>query len=397
MKKDPLDLKSLGLQNEKLVISLLRKHKAISQTQLRKLTGFSSSTTSYIIGRLRTKGWIIETRGQSQKRGAKPVMLQINPGGCYAVGIEISPDNILIGLFDFNAQLVDTTKAMLDDDHSPDNVCEILEINTKGLLAKHGISQEKVAGIGVALSGSISTNGIVKLSSPLEWKNVPLGEKLNARFDSKVQIFSTQVRIMAETDIQLGDVTNNILYINIGNGVGSHVILDGHLLRGKTGRSGELGHIIMEPNGPLCGCGHKGCLETFISGIAISKKIKAEISQNSDSVLSKTVANEDLPDDVIAKWGQGLEQNDPLSISIRDYIADYLCRATCFAINLYDPDTVILAGYVAEACYDYLAEKIKGQMGSDVYDNESREISICRAQAGKNALIIGSAMTILQS
>lgn len=397
MKNDPLDLKSLGLQNEKLVISLLRKHKAISQTQLRKLTGLSSSTTSYIIRRLRTKNWIIEAKGESTKRGAKPIVLQINPTGCYAIGAEISPDNILVGLFDFNAQLIDTVKSMLENDSSPENVCKKLEINIKGLIAKHNISQEKLAGIGVALSGSISASGSVELSSPLGWKNVPIGEKLNEVFDCHVKIFSTHVRIMAETNIQFENSNNNILYINIGNGVGSHAIIDGHLIRGKTGRSGEFGHMIMEPQGPHCGCGHRGCLEAFISGIAISKIIKSKISEEKNSQLAKSITMKDVPEDVIAKWGQCISSNDPLSLEIRDYIAKYLCRAACFAINLYDPDTVIIAGYVAEPCFDFLSNKLREQMKTDVYGYESRNITIRQAQAGKNALIIGSAREILQS
>lgn len=395
-KIDPIDLKSLGLQNEKLVISILRKHGRLSQTQLRKLTGMSSSTSSYIIGRLRSKNLISEKQGKSTKRGAKPIMLEINSTGLYAVGVEISPQSVYVGLFDYNAQLVDTANAMLNSNHTPKNVCETIEINVKGLLAKNDVLQQKVAGIGIALSGSITDSGLIKLSSPLGWKNVNLKEMLTDKFDTEIKICSTRVRMLAEMDIQKLSSSDNILYINIGNGVGSHLIIDGHLMHGSTGRIGEIGHIVMDPAGPKCGCGNNGCLETFISGIAIAKKIRSEIADRKDSFLYGKISEKDLPESIISMWQQGLGQKDRFCRELLDYITDYFSRAACIAINCYDPQVIILAGYVTEKCFDSLSASITSASADLVYDNESRNIQIRQAQAGKNAMIAGSALAVLQ-
>ena len=139
MSKNAIDSKTAGQRNEKLVIELLREKGSLSQAQICEKTHLQSSTVSYIVRRLREKQLIIEQTGKSQKRGAKPTLIQINPQGQFIIGAEINPSFILIGLFDFNAQTIDSIKVPLDSDHSVENVIRLLEVNIKGFLSKHNI------------------------------------------------------------------------------------------------------------------------------------------------------------------------------------------------------------------------------------------------------------------
>lgn len=397
MNKAPIDSKNLGAQNEQLIISLLRQHGKISQTELRKLAHLSSSTTSYIIGRLRKKGMITETRGESRRRGAKPVIMEINPRWLFAVGIEISPTHILLGLFDFNGRLIDSIRPFLESGCSPEYVCHRLEINLRGLLSKYDVTSEKLAGIGVALSGSISSKGVVELSSPLGWKSVPLKKMLQERLDEEVTLCTTRVRLLAETSMDTDLLFGNVLYLNIADGVGSHTIIDGLLLHGATNRSGEIGHIIVDPDGPQCGCGHKGCLEAFISGPALTRKIRADLAAGQESRLADMIEPDDLPETVINQWGCALKEQDPYAGGIQAYLADYFCPLACAMINCFDPDLLILAGYVTRQCYDFLARRIQKRLSTDVYDYEARHLQIKPARAGQEALIRGAARSILMT
>jgi N-acetylglucosamine repressor len=396
MKNSPIDSRGAGLRNENLVLTILQKHGELSQSQLCRRAGLSSSTTSYIIGRLRDKGLIIEKQGQSNQRGAKPVIVSINPLGRFAVGVEITPDHIFMALFNFNCELIESVRVSLADDHSPENVAKLLEINVRGLLSKHAVIEDKVAGIGIMLSGSISKDGVVQLSSPLGWKSVPLKQMLQAQFTAPISIHTTRVRLLAENSTEHNMAFQNMLYLNVGNGVSGHAIVDGHLIHGSTNNSGEVGHIVVDPQGPLCGCGHKGCLEAFIGGPAIAKKIRADIASGISTTLKKDIAKDDSPETVLLNWGKAIAANDAYALQLRNTVGDYLSKAAAIAINCYDPQVVMLAGYVCEQCQDFLIEQIQTRIATDVFDNLARDIRIVPARAGEIALILGVATAVLQ-
>ena len=397
MQKRTIDQKDIAATNEQLVISLLRKHGPMSQAQLRKKAALSSSTTSYIIGRLRTKHLITESQGQSTKRGAKPVLVQIDPAGRYAVGIEINPNTLILGLFDFTGKLIEKIYAPLAADHSPETVANAIEINLRGLLAKHNINTPKLTGIGVALSGSITPDGNVELSSPLGWKAVPLKKLLQQRLPAPVTICTTRVRLLAEMEIEPDASYDNVLYLNIADGVGSHIIIDGHLIHGSTNRSGEIGHITVDPNGPTCGCGHKGCLEALIGGPALAKKITDDIAQGTDTTLKQTVTENDTPQQIIDKWADAINANDNYAIELQNFLTARFSSAAAAMINCYDPEIIILAGYISKHCFNALARSIKDKFAREVYDSETRNIKIKPAKAANEALITGAAITILQN
>lgn len=412
-----LDSKSTGLHNELLILSLLRRFGPSSQTQLRQRGQIGSSTVSYIVRRLREKALILEETGQSNSRGAKPVLLRINPKSRYVVGVEISPSYVYLGLFDFTCSLVESVKAALGPDNSPEHVVGLLEINLRGLLGKHNISEDRLLGIGVTLSGSISVSGVVELSSPLSWKKVPLGEMLVGRFQTPVSVHTTRVRLLAEDD-NLGQATvprgetsdtainvaeqvpagmQNVFYLHVGNGVGGHVIIDGKLAHGATNRSAELGHVVVDPQGPLCGCGLKGCLETLVSGPALARRIIADIDAGRETLLSNTIRPSDIPEDIVAKWGQAVAKGDDYALELRNTLGDYLGKIAAVAINCYDPELVILAGYVSQACMNFFIQAIQRRMSTDVYDYTSRNIRVVPARCGQESLIRGVAKAVVQS
>jgi len=396
MNNSAIDSKIAGLRNEKLVISLLREHGEISQSQLCKLAGLGSSTISYIVARLREKDLIIEKRGKSTKRGAKPVFISINPRGKFAVGVEINPSTIVIGLFDFNCELIESIRVPLESGRAVEKVLHLLEINLKGLMSKNGVKENGVIGLGLTLSGSVSPDGVVELSSPMGWKKVPLKNLVSARFECPVEIYTTRVRLLAETASEPELSSKNVLYINVGNGVGSTVIIDGRLIHGATNRCGEIGHVVVEPGGPMCGCGHRGCLEALISGPALAERIRKDIAAGIDTVLGGMVEDGDVAEEVINKWGEALREGDSYASSVREMVAGYLGRSAAMAINCFDPEVVILGGNVSMQCFDYLAEVIKEKFSDYVYDDSARAIKVVQARAGEDALVKGVATAVLQ-
>jgi predicted NBD/HSP70 family sugar kinase len=324
--------------------------------------------------------------------------LEINPTSRYIIGIEINPSFIHFGLFDFTAKLLDMRKTPVEKDYTAEHILDLIGRVWLDLIGQIKKGKDKILGIGVTLSGSISPQGTVQLSSPLGWKQVPLKELLELRLKQKVAVYSSRVRLMAEIALDPELQSRNIAYINVANGVGATIYMDGKLMAGATGRCGEIGHSIADPNGPACGCGHKGCLEALISGRAIAERIHKDIAAGAKTCLGEWLGKKkaEIPEDVAALWGRAIQEQDSYALSLRDCVAEWLSRAASRVINSFDPDTIILAGYVCHQSSEYFAESIRRAMSEQVYDSPLRDIRIMAAKVGEEALIKGAAMAVLQ-
>ena len=395
-KNTAIDSKIAGKQNEMRLLAQLREHGPLQQSQICKLTGMGFSTASTILARLREKQLIIEQQGTSEKRGAKPTNISINPQARYLVGIEISPTSLLMGIFDFNSQIVDTLNVAIKTSFTVEKIVEILEINLLGFLSRHQVPKEKVLGIAVTISGSVSPGGIVELSSPMGWRNVELKKMLAEKIDLNIQVYPTRVRFLAELAIEKQLVSQNVLYLNATNGVGGTVYYNGSLMYGSTGRCGELGHIVVEKDGPLCGCGNKGCLEVLVSGPAIAAKLRDILKQTTDAELSENLTDSMIAQDVLKLLSQAVENNNSIAMAIQKDVSEKIASVVAMAINFYDPEVIVLAGYVCTSFNDYLKKAVKAAIYNQVYDSNARQIGILDASAGENTLISGAAVALLQ-
>ncbi len=397
MSPGPIDSRNAGLRNENLVISLLAQYGELSQAQLCELAALSSSTASYIVGRLREKRLIVERPGKSSKRGAKPIIVSIRPRAQLVVGVEISPTFILVGLFDFHCDLIETLRAPIGDDHSPETIANLVEINVRGLLSKHSVAEDRLVGIGATLSGAISMDGVVKLSGPMGWKDVPFREMLQKRFQVTVHVYTTRVRMFAEISLLPTSAARNLVLLNFGDSIGASMAEDGQLVLGATNRAGEIGHIVFDPKGAQCGCGRRGCLETFASGPALAARIRDDLVNGTETILREWVKPADTPKEVATYLGRAIAEEDPYALEIREFLADYVSRVAAIVISCYDPDVLVLAGYVTAACPDYLIQAIKDRTITDVFDDHVRDITIVPARRGEQALIRGIATAVLRN
>ena len=190
--------------------------------------------------------------------------------------------------------------------------------------------------------------------------------------------------------------SKNIVYLNVADGVGSTAMVDGRLIHGSTNRCGEIGHVVVDPEGPLCGCGQRGCLEAMISGPALAKKINDELAGGKTSVLSDLISDGDSSETIAKLLKRAIEQGDPYALEVREFIAVHLNASAAIVINLFDPDVVILGGYVCDVSRDYFVAQIKRGFANHVYDHESRNVEIVFTRAGQQSQIIGVAAAILQ-
>ncbi len=232
---------------------------------------------------------------------------------------------------------------------APDRAVDEIGAVVDAALGAAGASLKDVATIGVGVPGRVDpVTGSVTLAVNLGWSDLPLGALLAARF-GRACVIENDVRAAA-----LGlhrrrvvGMYDDLAYLAVGTGVSAGVIIDGTLHRGARGLAGEIGHVIVEPDGARCACGQRGCLETLVSGSAIARLAREAIESGRPTVLTTTAATPGAPTaiDVYRAVGAG----DPVSREIADGVGRRLAWAVHLLVMTYDVERVVLGGGVSHA------------------------------------------------
>lgn len=391
-KSIPIDSKRAGQQNERLILSLLRSSGGMSQTELCRRLGIISSTASTIVARLREKELVVERRGDSARRGPKPITLALNPDAFHIIAIEINPNHIFIGLFNFIGHLISKFSITLGAERDAKTIIATLICHIQTIVQQFHLKTSRCY-IGITISGSVS-GGIVHLSSPMGWKDVPLAEQLATDISAPIYLFSNRIRLLAEIQLEPELAQRDIVYLNVANGVGASVFSK-QVLSGSSGRYGEIGHTVIDPNGPECGCGHRGCLEAHISGQALLRRIAADKQNGAQTRLLEQADSQADPETLLADW-PAIAQTEPYAANLRDQTVRLIADAAAAVINAYDPHTLILGGYINALWFDNILNALKQSMPARVYDGNERTIDIRPAKAGPDALLVGVYEALMQ-
>lgn len=209
---------------------------------------------------------------------------------------------------------------------------------------------KKAAHIGIGVAGDIdSARGIVRVSPNLGWKRVPL-KRLMERF--------LHCRVSVENDAkaaawglyrtQVSPSVKNLLVLTLGTGVGGGIILNGSVYRGATGSAGEIGHMIINENGPLCNCGNRGCLETFVGAPHITRKVREDLERGQASSLQSLVRENP---DQLSPYMLAVAANngDAYAQSVWEGVGHALGVALGNFVYLFNPEMIYLTGGVSQA------------------------------------------------
>ncbi len=206
---------------------------------------------------------------------------------------------------------------------------------------------ETLQAIGVAAPGPLNprTGIIIETPNIQEWKNFPLAEKLSAHFGSPVYLGNdANLAALGEWRYGVGQGHDNLLYLTISTGVGGGIISHGRLLEGETGLAGELGHVTVLADGPICSCGHKGHLEALASGTAIANYVEVQLA-DSETVSSLRSRAKRTAESIAVAAREG----DPLAISAYERAGKYLGIGVASFLHVFNPSILILGGGVLQS------------------------------------------------
>ncbi|HVN56116.1 MAG TPA: ROK family protein [Anaerolineaceae bacterium] len=246
---------------------------------------------------------------------------------------------------------------------------------------------DRVAAIGVAAPGPTNPRlGIVyKAPNIPDWVDLPLRQILEDRFNVPVCLGNdANLAALGEWRFGAGQGRHNILYLTISTGIGAGVICDGHLLLGENGLAGELGHITVLPDGPVCGCGQRGHLEALSSGTAIAAYVTAELAKGRESSLSATLNPN------AREISRAAKQGDPLAIEAFARAGKYLGIAITSFLHSLNPSMIILGGGVSQSGHlliDPAEAVVRASVMAPEYLND---LIITTAALGDNAGLLGA-------
>lgn len=246
---------------------------------------------------------------------------------------------------------------------------------------------ESVEKIVVALPGPLNPESGVIFSAPNipGWENFPIGPELEKRFGVKVRIGNdANLAALGEWRFGAGQGHQHLLYLTVSTGIGGGVISDGRLLLGTRGLAAELGHITLQPDGPLCGCGQKGHLEALASGPSIAQYVKQQIADGAQTSL-KDSANLTARD--ISSAAEG---GDALAIHALERAGAFIGQALASFLHIFNPSVVIFGGGVSLSGR-FLLDPVKASLQKYVMDqNYLRDLTVSQAALGDNAGLMGA-------
>jgi glucokinase len=314
----------------------------------------------------------------------------------YALGIDLGGTKTLAAVVDIvSGEVVASVRKRTRAERGQDFVSRrILELATAAVSAAK-LADDDIVAVGVGAAGQIDRKAGVLLHSPnMPLRDLPLGQLLGKQFNRPVMVGNdVEVAAMGEYVYGAGKDYSNFVCVFVGTGIGCGIVQNGQLYTGLTGTAGEVGHIVIEAGGRICGCGGRGCLEAYASRTAITKAILAEIRHGRPSILSKDAQGLVKEGDTIIRSGilaEAIQQKDELVIEAVSEAANYLGYGLASVLNFYNPECLILGGGVTEAI-DLLFETAVHRTRTATLSVPAKHTPILRTKLGDFSGVVGAA------
>jgi predicted NBD/HSP70 family sugar kinase len=390
------DLKLIQELNRSIILNMIRSHGPLSRSDLAKRNKLSPSTVASAVNELIQEGLVFENGRGSSSGGRRPIMVSFSPNNHFLVGIVVSNFGITIAEINMEATIRRSMKITPEEGSFIGDVviAIILDSIEKFLL---DCELDKCVGISIIVPGIVDARlGIIHYNSKLKLENVPLKEVIESRFHLKTWI-ENDMNAIVLAEKKFGDFSKyqNLIYILVGGGVGSGVIINDSVLRGSRGGAGEFGHTSVDRTGIPCECGNRGCIENYISWPAIRSRIMERAKTDPSSVMNgwfhDPMAAEITPEDFLG----AVEAGDALANTIMEDIVTYMGVGLVNLVNMFNPDIIILGGEMIGS-KGILLGRLKDYIKSHAIGFSTEGLQICASSLGENAPLVGAASVLLQ-
>ena len=308
------------------------------------------------------------------------------------IGVDLGGTKILAGIFDSDHHCLASEKTKTNQEEGYDAVCGQIVETIRSAAELAGIDPAKVNGAGIGAPGSISSDESHVLFAPnLGWRDAPLKADLEAQLGCPVWLGNDcNVAATGIHRLELEAKPNDMVSIFLGTGIGAGIITNGVFLTGATRAAGEVGHMVLDPDGPVCGCGTRGCFEALASRTAIFNKVKSAVNDGAKTLLM------DAGDDSVTRIRSGklrraIEAGDELAAAVLGETCLYTGVAIANLCNLLNPEVVALGGGLIEQLQADMLPKIRDAALERIMPG-ARQVRIMATALGDDAGITGAAI-----
>jgi glucokinase len=251
--------------------------------------------------------------------------------------------------------------------------------------------QNDVAALGVGAAGMVDRSGVMRFAPNVAWREVPLAEKIRSGVGLPTLVDNdANVAAWGEFRFGAGRGSADMLLVTVGTGIGGGIVAGGKLFRGGHGFAGEIGHIIVEPNGPLCGCGNLGCWEQVASGRAIGRLGREAAQEHPESLIVELSGGQASAVTGLAVTAAAMK-GDPVAVGILAEVGRRLGEGIAGLVNILDPDVVVVGGGVIEAGELILEPARRAFLDSVEAPEHRPEVPLVAAMMGNDAGAVGAA------
>jgi len=380
--------------NKIKVLNLIRESGEISRAEIVKQTGLSAPTITRIVDSLINTEKLAEQVGIGESKGGRPpVIVRFNGMNGFVIGIDWGRTHIYGVLSNLNGDALTKLDIRTEASEGFDvDLKRVIDLIDK-LILKSGIDTSKLYGIGVAAAGFINKkNDLIEFSPNFNWKDIDIKKPLIKHF--KVPVIVDNVsRVMAQGELMygIGEKCKDFIFINVGYGIGSGVIMNGQPFFGFDGMAGEIGHnkVVGGLAGGLqCSCGKLDCLECYSSGRGIAELATRQLAYYPHSGINKL---EKISTEGIAKQAAN---NDELALQVFNQAADYLGLTIASVANMFNPAAIVLGGRVMNSGR-FFTERIRQVFNREVIQQPNRKINLLQSKLGDEAAVKGATSLIL--
>lgn len=386
-----VELKKIFQKNA--IIEYLYRLGPTSNPEIARLTKMSSPTITKLLQELIDLGIVMDMGIGESIGGRKPNLYGINPNARYIIGVDVDCRMVKIGIFNLDNHAVSDIITYFGNVKDKNLMFTELFRRLDLLLEESQLDKKKFLGIGVSIPGLInSKTGQTYLD--VRVNDFTLAELFEDHYQLPT-IIDSDSRVMAIGEQAFGFAKNkkDVLCLNICDGVGLGMILNGIVYRGKSGLAGEFGHINVVKDGNLCTCGKYGCLETVASGGALIEQAQQGIKKGQESLI-KELVHGDLEEIHVSDIIEAVNKGDLFAIEIINKLGHFLGEALASLVHIFNPEMIIIGGKVALA-EDYLINPIQNTLNKYTISHIKKDTEVVTSLLQDKVKLLGSVAMVM--
>ncbi|WP_406245930.1 ROK family protein [Microbacterium sp. M] len=384
----------MGDFNQSVILEAIRRSgDGFSRIELVDATGLSAQTVTNITRRLLSEG-LIEEAGRTINGPGKPrTTLRLIPRSRLSLGVHLDPALTTVVLLDLSGAVI-ARSVRRTPANDPMQVIRAMADAIEDLVERSGVDRETIAGVGVAAPGPLDAERGTVIDPPKlhQWHRVPLRTALADAVGLPV-VLEKDTTAAAFAEIWTGEDPPDVslLFVYLGTGIGTALVLDGDVVRGRSRNVGEVGHVIVDPDGPVCGCGRRGCVEVVCTPQAIVEQAERAGVLADDRVGSDA----ESVDERLAQLCTRAQQGDAGALAVLVHAAENLSVLISTLTNMLDVDRVVLGGpFWARLSRVYLRELPK-LLERQSATGAVRNLPVAGSVVGGDVGAVGAACVIL--